>query len=84
MDNLIRLTSGCFLVSDRIKAIFDVGSGIVKPLKKAAQESNLVIDLSFGKKTRSVVLMDSGHVILLPIPKSRIMKKMQGGMENER
>ncbi|MDI3516600.1 MAG: hypothetical protein PWP37_247 [Thermotogota bacterium] len=81
MDRLVRLSPGCFLVSDRIKAVFDAESGIVKSLKKAAQESNLVIDLSFGKKTRAVVLMDSGHVILSPVSKNRIMKKIQGGMQ---
>jgi len=83
MEHLVNVGSKCYLVIDHIKAIFPVDSGMVKLLKKAAERSNMIVDLTFGKKTKSIVLMDSGHVVLTYMSRERILKKMKGGSSNE-
>ncbi len=61
--------------SERIIAVLPVEASISRKIREAANYEGKIIDLTYGKKTRSVILMDSGHVILSPmIPKSVVVK----------
>ncbi|MCL1865820.1 MAG: DUF370 domain-containing protein [Oscillospiraceae bacterium] len=50
--------------TDRIVAAVCGHSAPVKRLISAAREKNLLVDATCGKKTKTVYVMDSGHVIL--------------------
>lgn len=49
---------------DRIVAVSEVNSVPVKRLIKNAKEMGMLVDLTIGNKTRSAIVMDSGHVVL--------------------
>lgn len=53
------------LVSDaRIVSIVLPESAPVKRIAQEARENGMLIDATYGRKTKSVIVMDSGHVVL--------------------
>jgi hypothetical protein len=52
------------LNSGRIVAVVTAEAAPVKRLIAAAKEKNLLVDATCGKKTKSVYVMDSGHIVL--------------------
>ena len=61
---LIDIGYGNSLNSGRVIAVVAAEAAPVKRLISAAREENLLVDASCGKKTKSVYVMDSGHVVL--------------------
>jgi len=61
---LIDIGYGNTLNAGRIVAVVLADAAPVKRLIVAAREKNLLVDATCGKRTKSVYVMDSGHVIL--------------------
>lgn len=52
------------VAANRILAIAGPGSAPLKRLIRTASEQGLTIDMTHGRKTKSVIVLDSGHVVL--------------------
>ncbi len=52
------------VVASRIVAIVNVSSAPMKRLKGEAKKGGHLVDASQGRRTRSIIITDSGHVIL--------------------
>ncbi len=65
---------GNLVNTDRIVAIVSADAAPTKRIIAAAKEKNLAIDATCGKKTKSVLIMDSGHIILSAKTAERIDK----------
>lgn len=64
------------LVSDiRIVSIVSPESAPIKRLSQEAREKGMLIDASYGRKTKSVIITDSEHVILSALPPETIMQR---------
>ena len=50
-----------FLIKGKILAIVPWTSAPVKLFKKMAKSENMLLDLTFGKQTKSLILLNSGH-----------------------
>ena len=61
---LINIGFGSLLSAGRILAIMEPASAPIKRVVQEAKERGMLIDASYGRSTRSVVLMDTDHVIL--------------------
>ena len=61
----------------RIVAIASPDSAPVKRLVQEAKERAMLIDASFGRKTRAVLIMDTDHVILSAITPEAIARRLQ-------
>ena len=61
---LINIGFGSLLSAGRILAIVDPDRAPIKRLVQEARERGMLIDASYGHKTKSVILMDTDHVIL--------------------
>ncbi len=61
---LINIGFGNIVSTDRIVAIVSPDSAPIKRLIQDARESGNAVDATCGRKTRAVLIMDSGHVIL--------------------
>lgn len=61
---LLNVGFGNVVVASRIVAIVSPGSAPMKRLKEEARERGKLIDATFGRKTRAVVITDSDHIIL--------------------
>ena len=61
---LLNIGYGNAINPDRVVAAVSADSAPAKRMINAAREKNAVVDASCGKKTRTVFIMDSGHIIL--------------------
>jgi len=60
---LINIGFGNAVSARRVVAIVSPESAPIKRLGQEARDGGVLIDASFGRKTKSVLIMDSGHVI---------------------
>ncbi len=61
---LIGIGFGSMLAAQRVLAIMDPDSAPIKRVVAEAKERGMLIDASYGRATKSVILMDTDHVIL--------------------
>ena len=61
---LINIGFGSLVAAGRVLAIMDPDSAPIKRVVQEAKERSMLIDASYGRKTKSVILMDTDHVIL--------------------
>jgi regulator of extracellular matrix RemA (YlzA/DUF370 family) len=64
-----------FLVSRRIVAIISSASAPVRRLREEAKDDNRLIDATHGRRTRSVIITDSNHVILSGLESKTIAQR---------
>ena len=74
---LLNVGFGNVVVSARIVAIVSPGSAPMKRLKEEARERGKLIDATYGRKTRAVIVTDSDHVVLSAInPETAALRLM--------
>ena len=61
---LIDIGFGSFVAAGRVLAMVDPDSAPIKRVVQEAKERAMLIDASYGRSTKSVILMDTDHVIL--------------------
>ena len=61
---LINIGFGSLVAAGRILSILDPDSAPIKRVIQEARERGMLIDASYGRKTKAVLLMDTDHVIL--------------------
>lgn len=61
---LINIGFGNIVSADRIIAIVSPESAPIKRIIADAKENGNAVDATYGRKTRAVIIMDSGHIIL--------------------
>ena len=76
MIKFINIGFGNMIASDRIIAIVSPDSAPVKRLMQDAKDTGRVIDVSCGRRTRSVIITDSEHVILSAIQSETIANRL--------
>ncbi|MGB9761479.1 MAG: DUF370 domain-containing protein [Caldimicrobium sp.] len=72
---LLNIGFGNFVVADRVIAIVNPNSAPMKRLKEEAKETKRLIDATQGRKTRSIIITDSNHVILSAIQAETIAQR---------
>ena len=61
---LITIGFGRLIAAGRVLAVVDPDSAPIKRVVQEAKERGMLIDASYGRKTKAVILMDTDHVIL--------------------
>ena len=61
---LINRGFGNIVSAERIISIVSPESAPIKRIVQEAKDSKMAIDATYGRRTRSVLIMDSGHIIL--------------------
>jgi regulator of extracellular matrix RemA (YlzA/DUF370 family) len=61
---LIHIGGGNLISEERIIAVLTPDSAPVKRTIADAKANNLLIDATYGKRTKTVFIMDSGHIVL--------------------
>lgn len=73
---LLNIGFGNSVVADRIVAIVSPSSAPMKRLKEDAKQANKLIDATMGRRTRSIVITDSNHVILSGVQAETIAQRL--------
>ena len=79
----INIGFGNMIATDRIITIVSPDSAPVKRLIQDAKDAGRVIDVSCGRRTRSVIITDSEHVILSAIQAETIANRLDNGLDND-
>ena len=69
---LINIGFGSLIAAHRLLAVVAPDSAPIKRVIQEARDRGMLIDASFGRKTKAVILMDTDHVILSAIPSETI------------
>ena len=69
---LVNIGFGSMVAAGRVLAILAPDSAPIKRVVQEARDRGMLIDASFGRKTKAVILMDTDHVILSAIPSETI------------
>lgn len=80
---LINIGFGNMVSADRIVAIVGPDSAPVRRIIQESKERGMLIDASCGRKTRSVIIANSDHIILSAIQSETIAHRMKTGGEND-
>ncbi len=64
---LLNIGFGGTVVADRVVAIVSPNSAPMKRLKDEAREEKRLVDATHGRRTRSIIIMDSNHIVLSAI-----------------
>lgn len=78
---LMNIGFGGMVAEERILAVISPDSSPIKRVIQDVRERGQLIDASFGRKTQSVIVMDSGHVILSALTPDEITVKVSGNQE---
>ena len=73
---LINIGFGNMVSCERMLAVVGPDSAPIKRLVQESRERGMLIDATYGRKTASVFIMDSDHVVLSAIPAERIAARM--------
>lgn len=80
---LINIGFGSVISAGRILAVLSPESAPIKRVIQEARERSMLIDASYGRRTRSVLLMDTDHVILSALQPETISARLEGGTAEE-
>lgn len=69
--------------ADKVVALVSFDSAPSKRLVQDSKDCGRAIDCTGGKKTRSVVIMNSGHVILSSLETEKLAARVSGEEEEE-
>ena len=65
---LVNIGFGSLEAAERLLSVLEPDSAPIKQVIQEARDRGMLIDASYGRKTRSVLLMDTDHVILSALP----------------
>ena len=80
---LVNIGFGSMVSARRVVAVISPDSAPVKRLGQEARERGMLIDASFGRRTQSVLVMDSGHVIWSSLPTEQVSARFREDAETE-
>lgn len=80
---LIGIGFGSMLAAQRILAIMDPDSAPIKRVVAEAKERGMLIDASYGRATKSVILMDTDHVILSALTTETLSARWEDTQEEK-
>ena len=75
---LVNIGFGSLVSAGRILAVVDPDSAPIKRVVQEARDRGMLIDASYGRKTKSVLLMDTDHVILSAVSPETLTDRWQG------
>ena len=80
---LINIGFGNIFSADRIISIISPESAPIKRIIQEAKDTKMAIDATYGRRTRSVIVMDSGHIILSAVQPETIANRAESLEDNE-
>ena len=80
---LINIGFGNIVSAERIISIVSPDSAPIKRIVKEAKDGKNAIDATYGRRTRSVIIMDSGHIILSAVQPETIAGRVDTGLDND-
>lgn len=81
---LVNIGFGSMVAAGRVLSILAPDSAPIKRIIQEAKDRGMLIDASYGRKTKSVLLMDTDHVILSAVSPETLTDRWQGKEAEEK
>ncbi len=81
---LVNIGYGNVVNMDKVVSIIKADAAPIKRMVQAAKDNNLAIDATCGRKTKCVLVMDSGHIVLSALLSETIENRAEGFLAQER
>ncbi|MCC8194125.1 MAG: DUF370 domain-containing protein [Deltaproteobacteria bacterium] len=75
-ERLLNIGFGNLILASRVVAIVNSASSPMRRLREDAKEAGRLIDATQGRKTRSIIITDSNHVILCAVQAETIGQRV--------
>ncbi len=73
---LVNIGFGNIVAANRIVAIVSPESAPIKRIIQEAREKGILIDATYGRRTRAVIVVDSGHVVLSAVQPETVANRL--------
>ena len=83
---LVNIGFGNVVASSKVVSIVTPGSAPMKRIREEAKKSGRLVDATQGRRTRSIIITDSNHIILSALQAETITQRFlegKGGSDNE-
>lgn len=74
---LLNIGFGNTVMVGRVVAVINTGSSPARKLKEAAKNQGKLLDVTEGRRTRSIIVTDSNHIILSSVQTETINQRLQ-------
>lgn len=78
---LINIGFGNVISANRLVAIVSPDSAPIKRMVQDARDRGILIDASYGRRTRAVIIMDSDHIILSAVQPTTVAHRLDENAE---
>lgn len=75
--NLINIGFGNIIAANRVIAVVSPESAPIKRIIQEARERGMLIDATYGRRTRAVIITDSDHVVLSAIQPETVSHRLE-------
>ena len=75
---LTNIGFGNYVSSARVVAVVGPESAPIKRLIQDAKDGGIAVDVTCGRKTLSVIITDSGHVVLSSLKPAAVRRRLSG------
>ncbi len=79
---LINVGFGNMISAKRVVAVVSPDSAPIKRLIREAEDRGMLVNATYGRRTRSVAVMDSKHIILSAITPEKLATRLDGDHDN--
>ena len=76
---LINIGFGSLVSAKRLVAVVSPESAPIKRMTQEARERGILIDATYGRKTKAVLIMDNDHLVLSALSPEVIAGRVEGG-----
>ena len=80
---LVNIGFGNIIAANKIVAIVSPESAPIKRMIQEAKDAKTAIDATCGRRTRAVIIMDSGHVILSAVQPETVASRLDKDVSKE-
>jgi hypothetical protein len=75
--NLVNIGFGNIIAANRVIAIVSPESAPIKRIIQESRERGMLIDATYGRRTRAVIITDSDHVVLSAIQPETVSHRLE-------
>ena len=74
---------GNYVNLDRVLSVLDPGSAPIKRLREEAKQSKKLVNATYGRRTRSIIITDSDHIILSALQPETVVNRLSSYRKRE-
>ena len=76
---LVHVGFGSIINMNRVLAIVDPDSAPIKRMIQQARDDGRLIDTTYGRKTKALIVLDSGHLLTAALEPRTLMRRLRAG-----